>query len=88
MKISTNSIGNYGPAAGRSISSEQPKVKNSIPEEKQFQIDDNTPLTNDEKGFFLKLYPNNTNEIKDYHFYEKSGKMSGVKLGSIINRRG
>lgn len=45
-------------------------------------------INSDEKEFFVNLYPQNQNEITDYHFYQKSGKMSGVSVGSLFDRRG
>jgi hypothetical protein len=83
MKIENNSIGNYGPA----IKNSQPLLNKSTREiPKKFK--DDAKLTQDEKKYFANLYPENTKEIMDYHFYEKNGKMSGVKLGSNFDRRG
>jgi hypothetical protein len=78
MKISTNSIGNYNPFL---INNNQ-KVQNA---NNQTKVD---TVTNEEKEFFVKLYPENKNEIMDYHFYKSSGKMSGVALGTNLDRRG
>ena len=86
MKISTNAIGNYVPQINKAAITYQPEVKEtkdstSISNEQQ-------SITSDERNFFLQMYPSNSQEISNYHFYEKSGKMSGVKLGSIFDRRG
>ena len=45
-------------------------------------------ISTEERDFFLNLYPENKEEIMDYHHYLRSGKMSGVSLGSIFDRRG
>lgn len=85
MKISTNTIGNYTPSLIQ---------KNNPPAVKQESVQNETPktetsaLTSKEKQFFAKMYPDKQNEIMDYHFYQKTGKMSGVSLGTIIDRRG
>jgi hypothetical protein len=89
MKISMNNVGNYTPG-----------MKTSTDVSQKFNIDTNNDLktkstettdsavTTEEKNYFMDLYPENINEIADYHFYQKSGKMSGVKIGSLIDRRG
>ncbi len=51
---------------------------------RKFQVD----LSKKEKRFFAGMYPENKSEIMEYHFYSKTGKMSGVHLGSKIDRRG
>jgi hypothetical protein len=80
MLISTNSIGNYVPGI-------QPKGASTLPQNdeagKTFE-----KINNDEKQFFAELYPERKTEILDYHFYQRSGKMSGVSVGSNIDRRG
>lgn len=81
MKISTNNIGNYGPKYIPQVQN-KPKAAAVQPEVKAEKI------TADEKNFFKELYPQNKTEIADYHFYEKSGKMSGVSLGSLFDKRG
>lgn len=45
-------------------------------------------LTEQEKNYFAGLYPEKKDEIVNYHYYEKSGKMSGVKVGSLFDKRG
>ncbi len=85
MKISTNPIGNYSPALVQ-------KNNSAVPQSESLQAEpaktDKLVLSSKEKQFFAKLYPEKTNEIMDYHFYQKSGKLSGVSLGTIIDRRG
>lgn len=89
MKITTNMIGNYTPNIARNIN---PSQKAKQPTQK-FELNSASAkktdkLTSDEKTFFAQMYPDKMNEVVDYHFYKKSGEMSGVKLGSIIDRRG
>ena len=91
-----NAIGNYSPH-GILNTGKQAKVKQPAAQ----KPDSKTPaaiakaqqakqgsLQQEEKDFFAKLYPQNKAEVADYHFYERSGKLSGVKLGSLIDRRG
>lgn len=85
MKISTNTIGNYTPALIQKNNQNAPKQETVQPEKAKT---DSAALTSKEKQFFAKMYPDKQNEIMDYHFYQKSGKMSGVSLGTIIDRRG
>ncbi|MBA4252236.1 MAG: hypothetical protein C0425_11620 [Chlorobiaceae bacterium] len=80
MKIETNSLGNYKPLTTPSDASKVASLNK--PKEELGKI------TNEEKNFFTNLYPSNKEEIMSYHFYQRDGKMSGVSLGSIINRRG
>lgn len=80
MKIATNNIGNYSirnfnnqPAAQVKKTAKQPETTASI--------------SNKEKEFFQKMYPSQRDEIINYHFYSKSGEMSGVAVGKNIDRR-
>jgi hypothetical protein len=86
MRISTNNIGNYGPQTARGVQ-QQAKTNEKFELPKTANLENKTMITPDEKSFFAGLYPNNKTEIEN-HFYSKSGKMSGVKVGSLINRRG
>lgn len=85
MKIGTNSIGNYGFKISKS-SEEQIKLRPQT--ENNSQNQNENKISNEEKNFFKTLYPTSTEEIANYHFYESSGRMSGVKLGSLFDRRG
>ncbi len=89
MKISTNMIGNYNPQVSNS------SVKRAKTDESSFKIETKAPdkkagtnLSADEKNYFVNLYPKNETEIAGYHFYQRSGKMSGVKIGSMFDKRG
>jgi hypothetical protein len=89
MKIDTNPIGNYTPINFRSVNPQQRVIKAPAQESAQTTVQaKQAVLTPEEKTFFANLYPSNKSEVVDYHFYEKSGKLSGVKIGSLIDRRG
>lgn len=83
MKIENNVIGNYGPAIKKNQA-----LLNKTPQEIPEKISADAKLSNDEKKYFANLYPENAKEIMDYHFYERNGKMSGVKLGSNFDKKG
>jgi hypothetical protein len=72
MKISSNVVGNY---------SLNPVVNKTTPQKGE-------ELSNEEKNFFINRYPDKKDEISDYHFYQKSGQMSGVSVGQNFDRRG
>ena len=84
MRISTNNIGNYGPGYSPEVKA-KPRTNNDVALNALQKKGD---INNDEKKFFSELYPEKKNEIADYHFYQKSGKMSGVALGSLFDKRG
>lgn len=81
MAVSMNSIGNYSAFglnhAKRSkanvINGEKGKTEN---------------INNDEKKYFAQMYPAKQNEIMEYYYYEKSGRMNGISVGTNIDRRG
>lgn len=75
MKIAENIIGNYNLVRTAMIN-QSPKI-----------VTENA-VTKEEKAFFSSLYPGNKETIMDYHFYQRSGKLSGVSVGSIFDRRG
>lgn len=83
MKINTNAVGNYSPYNLRVNNVKQPA--NIVKTEESNKTD---VVTKEEKNFFTKMYPENKNEIIDYHFYKSSGKMSGVSVGSLFDKRG
>ncbi|HEX2869569.1 MAG TPA: hypothetical protein VHO03_21170 [Ignavibacteriales bacterium] len=99
MKISTNTIGNYGPGYTQQVKAKQvhnnTQSLNSIQKSEKSgapaaarKLNSSEGISSEEKNFFINLYPENKKEITDYHFYQKSGKMSGVALGSLFDRRG
>lgn len=89
MKISANAIGNYSPVYARKPVQEQKPAENNTPVSFQTKVTNgNAELTTAEKEFFAALYPKEKTEIMDYHFYQKNGQMSGVKIGSMFDKRG
>lgn len=79
MKISTNSIGNYG----------QTYLKpNQVNRNETMQKTNTDTISSEEKNFFAKLYPAQKDEILGYQSYNSKGKISGVHVGSIFDRRG
>ena len=81
MKIGTNSIGNYSPRvqANTQVKQAEQQVKVAA---------DKAVINKQEKKFFAEMYPENKKEIMNYHYYQKSGNMSGVAVGSLLDRRG
>lgn len=77
MKINTNSFGNYNASY---IDRTQSRTNIEKPQ--------NAPITNSEKNFFAKLYPEKKSEIINYEFYNPKGKAAGITVGSLIDRRG
>ncbi len=86
MKISTNTIGNYGPQIPRSVP-KQEKAKEVFNLSAANLNNAKAEITSDEKKFFVEMYPESKTEISN-HFYSKNGKMNGVKIGSLFNKRG
>jgi len=79
MKISTNPVGNYHPVVTPKVSIVQPKQEVKAQE---------VNVSGEEKSFFIRMYPEKTNDIVDYHFYQPNGRMSGVSTGTVFDRRG
>jgi hypothetical protein len=79
MKIGTNPIGNYSPIYKKAVVA-KPEAK--------LKVADNEAISNNEKAFFSKMYPNNKEQILEHHFYMKDGNMKGVTIGSLFDRRG
>ncbi|MBU1101690.1 MAG: hypothetical protein KKA84_14920 [Bacteroidetes bacterium] len=86
MRITTNSIGNYTPNI------QKPAVtKSAVPKSETLKTDTanlSAVINKEEKMFFAEMYPQQKNDVMDYHFYKKSGSMSGVSVGSLLDRRG
>jgi len=78
MKVSTTSFGNYKPVrTNQTTQLNESKLKNNDPK-----------ITNEEKKYFSKLYPDEKEIIENYHFYNRNGDKNGVSLGSLVDRRG
>lgn len=89
MRIDMNPIGNYSQINFKNVNN-QTRVNEAPAKENTQKTTLAKPgaLTPEEKTFFANLYPANKSEIIDYHFYEKNGKLSGVKIGSLLDKRG
>jgi hypothetical protein len=81
MKISTNNIGNYKPVVTQRNNVASKLVKSE-------EVNVNSKITSDEKKFFTKLFPEQKDEITNYHFYNKQGNKNGLSIGSLFDRRG
>lgn len=81
MKISTNPVGNYHPVNFKKALNVKKLKTDQV-------VKTPAEVSKDEKSFFANLYPDQKEQIIDYHFYERSGKMSGVSIGSILDKRG
>ena len=77
MNINTNPVGNYNLYSIKQMKS-SPAARQPV---------ETAAVNQDEKEFFMNMYPEQKTDIADYHFYQKSGKMSGVSLGSLFDRR-
>lgn len=77
MKINTNPIENYKANYLNNSSLSTNRQNPGLNE-----------VTTEEKKFFANLYPEKSSEIMNYEFYNMKGKVSGVTLGSLIDRRG
>jgi len=81
MAVSMNSIGNYT-AYGLNTARNNKTNINSA------SASQNESINNDEKKFFAEMYPTKQTEIMEYYYYEKSGKMNGISVGTNLDRRG
>lgn len=80
MAVNFNSIGNY---EAKSISNSFRKVN-----AKNTSTGPAESIDPEEKMFFAKLYPEKGNEIMNYSFYERTGKMNGVSVGTNFDKKG
>lgn len=81
MEITTNNIGNYKPVITQRNNSVSKLSRNE-------KINVDSKITSDEKKFFKKLFPNQKEEVTNYHFYNKKGNMNGLSIGSLFDKRG
>ncbi|MEW6654691.1 MAG: hypothetical protein AB1394_14660 [Bacteroidota bacterium] len=78
MKVTTNNIGNYSQAYFRDALANS-ETANKIKTES---------ITVEEKKFFADLYPAQKEQVLGYQLYNAKGKVSGVHVGSLFDRRG
>jgi hypothetical protein len=81
MAVSMNSIGNYTAYGLNNAKSNKANLNNAV-------ADLSENINPDEKKFFAQMYPAKKNEIMEYYYYEKSGRMNGISVGTNIDRRG
>ncbi len=92
MGIGINAIGNYGMYSSRINPTK--KVAQAVKTHQTSSVNKlqpnntNSVITQKEKEFFVNRYPSQKEMIMNYHFYQRNGEVSGVAVGSIINRRG
>ena len=81
MAVSMNLIGNYSAYGLNNAKSNKTNIKNT-------SLVQNESINPDEKKFFAEMYPAKQNEIMEYYYYERSGKMNGISVGTNLDRRG
>jgi hypothetical protein len=81
MAVSMNSIGNYSAYGLNNAKTNRTNVNNNAAAKSE-------NINPDEKKFFAEMYPAKQNEIMEYYYYERSGKMNGISVGTNLDRRG
>ncbi|MCZ7610091.1 MAG: hypothetical protein M5U17_07965 [Ignavibacterium sp.] len=81
MAVNMNSIGNYSAYSFNTTKAGKSSTQNTAPVKQE-------EINNEEKSFFAGMYPSKQNEIMEYYYYEKSGRMNGIAVGTNIDRRG
>jgi len=84
MKIAANAVGIYSPLyAQKNVRANQAEQTSGVQ-----TATPKAELTKGEKEFFAAMYPQEKSTVMDYHFYKKNGVISGVKVGSLFDKRG
>lgn len=78
MKVGMNNVGNYSPAYFKNASVKAETIRENKSE----------TVSNEEKKFFANMYPAQQEEILGYNFYNSKGKVAGMHVGSLFDRRG
>jgi hypothetical protein len=78
MKVGMNNVGNYSPAY----------FKNATTRMENIRENQTNTISVEEKKFFVSLYPSQQEEVLGYNFYNSKGKVSGMHVGSLFDRRG
>lgn len=81
MAVSMNSIGNYSAYGLNNAKANKTNVNNNAAAKGE-------NINPDEKKFFAEMYPAKQNEIMEYYYYERSGRMNGISVGTNLDRRG
>ena len=79
MKVTTNSIGNYHPTYMKAAAANKADISQKFNSE---------IISHEEKKYFAQLYPAKQDEIMGYQLYNSKGKVSGVHVGSLFDKRG
>ena len=79
MKVSTNIIGNYQPTYMKAAAANRNDAAVKMAKDN---------ISTAEKKFFAELFPGRQDEIMGYQSYDSKGKVSGVHVGSLFDRRG
>jgi hypothetical protein len=95
MKVNPENPG-YSPSSiirKKELLTPEEKIEKRYPEKRiaekpgdEIRMDNN--ISDDEKTFFAEMYPMSKKDIMDYHYYQRSGKPSGIVLGSLFDKRG
>jgi hypothetical protein len=78
MKVTTNTVGNYSPAY----------FKQNVNRTEAVQKTKTENISTEEKKFFAELYPTQKEEVMEYQLYNAKGRVSGMHVGSLFDRRG
>jgi hypothetical protein len=78
MKITANAVGNYSPAYFKTVAANRTENTQTT----------QATISTEEKKFFAGLYPAQKDEVMEYKLYNSKGKVSGVHVGSLFDRRG
>lgn len=79
MRVSTNAVGNYQPSYIKTSTANRNEAAQKLNKDN---------ISTEEKKFFAELYPGRQEEIMGYQLYNSKGKVSGVHVGSLFDRRG
>lgn len=79
MRVTTNSVGNYQPSYMKTAAANKSEAALKAGKEN---------ISVAEKKFFAELYPGRKDEVMGYQSYNSKGKVSGVHVGSLFDRRG
>jgi hypothetical protein len=71
--------GSTWPRDNPSVVSETPP--SAVPETAE------TPVTAQEREFFVQMFPQSEPQIRSYPFYQRNGVRENVRLGTVIDRK-
>lgn len=79
MKIENN----FNPSLLNSV-----RPRNKVQKTYDFKTNHQTEIINkEEKQFFANMFPEKKSEVMDYNFYNRSGKVNSLQIGSLFDRR-